>query len=93
MQKLRVNGVIVNLAPDFETIKERLSDARSTRPLLKDSDVDDIYERFIARKPMYDNCDIKISVSNQHNPDHFAKCIIENLVSSRFCVSDENALG
>lgn len=79
MLALRQNGIIVNLAPDFKTIIERLCDARATRPLLKDSEIDDIHERFNARKPMYDDCDIKIPVSNQHNPDYFAKNIIENL--------------
>ncbi len=77
--ELRKKGIIVNLSPDFETIKERLDKARSTRPLLKDSDINEIYERFMLRIPFYDDCDIKIHVSNQHNPQHFAKNIIKNL--------------
>lgn len=76
---LRNNGIIVNLAPEFETIKERLSRARSTRPLLKDSDISEIYERFISRLPYYNDCDIKIKVDNQHKPDYFANDIIKNL--------------
>lgn len=79
INELRKNGVIVNLSPDFETIKERLDGARSTRPLLKDSDINEIYERFISRLPLYDDCDIKIPVSNEHNPQYFAENIIESL--------------
>lgn len=79
VRELRKNGVIVNLSPDFETIKERLDNARSTRPLLKNSDIDEIYERFVSRLPYYDDCDIKIQVSNNHNPQYFAKNIIDNL--------------
>ncbi len=77
--ELRKNGIIVNLSPDFDTIKERLDSARSTRPLIKNSDIDEIYERFINRLPFYDDCDIKIQVSNKHNPHYFAKNIIKNL--------------
>lgn len=77
--ELRKNGIIVNLSPDFETIKERLDNARATRPLLKNSDIDEIYERYVSRLPFYDDCDIKIQVSNKHNPQYFAKNIIKNL--------------
>ena len=79
IRELRKKGIIVNLAPDFETIKERLDNARSTRPLLKDSDINEIYERFVSRLPFYADCDIKIRVSNDHNPQYFAKNIIDSL--------------
>lgn len=76
---LRKNGVIVNIAPDFETIKARLGRARASRPLLRDSDINEIYERFVARKSYYDDCDIKIPVSNKHKPDFFAKNIFDKI--------------
>ena len=79
MNELRKNGIIVNLSPDFQTIKERLEGARQTRPLIKDNDVNEVYERFVSRLPFYDDCDIKIRVSNEHNPQYFAKNIIESL--------------
>lgn len=79
MNELRKNGIIVNLSPDFQTIKERLEGARQTRPLIKDNDVNEVYERFVSRLPFYDDCDIKIHVSNEHNPQYFAKNIIESL--------------
>lgn len=76
---LRENGIIVNLSPDFDTIKERLDKTRATRPLLKDSNIEEIYHRFMSRLPFYDDCDIKIRVSNQHNPQFFAKNIINEI--------------
>ena len=78
MKALRKNGVIVNLAPSFDVILERLSGARESRPLLKDRDID-IKKRFDDRLPFYADCDIKINVSNNYAPDHFAKEILKNL--------------
>ena len=76
IKNLRKKGVIVNLAPSFDVILERLNDARATRPLLKDSDIADIEKRFNERLPFYADCDIKIAVSNQHPPIYFAKQIL-----------------
>lgn len=74
---LRQNGVIINLAPDFDTILKRLNSARATRPLLKNSDIDDIKKRFCDRLPFYADCDIKIKVSNEYPPLYFAKQIMK----------------
>ncbi len=74
---LRKNGTIVNLAPDFDTILERLNSARATRPLLKNSDIESIRKRFIDRLPLYADCDIKINVSNEHTPLYFAEQIMK----------------
>lgn len=74
---LRKHGVIVNLAPDFNTILERLNDAKATRPLLKNSDIEDIRKRFNERSPFYADCDIKINVSNEHTPLYFAEQIMK----------------
>ena len=60
---LRENGVIVNLAPDEETIKRRLSGKDSTRPLVTGSSIEDILKRYRDRKPYYDNCDVKIEIT------------------------------
>lgn len=76
---LRQGGIIVNLAPSFEVIAERLDAARSTRPLLKDSDLDSIKKRFDDRLPYYANCDFKIEVSNDYTPEHYAKEIARML--------------
>lgn len=60
---LRKNGVIINLEPTEEVIKERLSGDDGTRPLVKGSSLDEIIERFNKRKPYYDSCDFKIKVT------------------------------
>ena len=77
MAVLRKNGIIVNLAPDFDVIAERLNNARATRPLLKDSDISDIKKRFEDRLPFYADCDYKIKVSNDYEPIHFAEEILK----------------
>ncbi len=78
---LRKNGIIINLAPSFEVISERLNSVRSTRPLLKDSDIDSIKKRFYDRLPYYADCDYKISVSNDREPLYFAKEILKLIQS------------
>lgn len=79
MDELRRNSVIINLAPSFETIKKRLSRAKDTRPLLKDSTDDDIQKRFISRMPFYDDCDIKLVVSDEKTPAEYAEEIADML--------------
>ncbi len=79
LEHLRNGGIIVNLSADFSVIKERLSRASSTRPLLNKASIDEILERFNYRKPFYDDCDYKINVSNDNSPEEHAQMIIENL--------------
>lgn len=74
---LRKNGVIVNLAPGFEVIRARVAAAASTRPLMNGQSMDDIEKRFNERKPFYDNCDIKIKVTNEKTPSEHAEEILE----------------
>ena len=74
---LRKNGVIVNLAPGFEVIRARAAAAASTRPLMNGQSMDDIEKRFNERKPFYDNCDIKIKVTNETTPSEHAEEILE----------------
>lgn len=62
MAELRKNGVIFNLAPDFEVIRERLEAAAATRPLLQNQNIADVKRRFEARRPFYDDCDHKIKI-------------------------------
>lgn len=73
---LRKNVVIVNLAPDFEVIKERLIKARATRPLLQNESIENIEKRFNDRLPFYADCDLKIKVSNEFDAKHFAEEIL-----------------
>ncbi len=83
LQVLRSNGIIVNLSADFSVIQERLSLASSTRPLLKNSSTDEILERFEFRKKFYDDCDYKITVSNDKTPEEHAQMIVEKLNNIR----------
>lgn len=76
MDKLRKNGKIVNLAPDFSVIEERLKSASDTRPLLKDQDIEAVRKRFNDRVPFYSDCDFTIKVTNEKQPEDFAKEIL-----------------
>ena len=76
---LRENGIIINLAPEFKTIQARLEKASATRPLLKNSSIEEIRERFESRKPYYDNCDKKITVTNDKTAAQHADEIISSL--------------
>lgn len=77
MKELRKNGIIVNLSPSFDVIKERLEKARESRPLLKNSELADIEKRFNDRKPFYADCDYSVSVNNEKQPQDFAQTIID----------------
>ena len=69
---LRKNGVIINLAPDFNVIKERLEAARAERPLLQNQDIEAIERRFNDRLPFYADCDFKIHIINGRTPRSYA---------------------
>lgn len=77
MDMLRRNGVIVNLAPGFDVIKDRLEAARGTRPLLQNQSIAEIRKRFDDRKPFYDDCDVKIDVINGRTPASYAMEILD----------------
>lgn len=72
MQALHKNGIIFNLDPDFEVIMNRLDAARGTRPLLKNSEIDDIRIRFEQRKPFYADCDHSIHITDGRTPESYA---------------------
>ena len=76
IKELRKNGVIVNLAPDFEVIVSRLANARRTRPLLKNSDIEDVKKRFLARLPYYEDRDIEIRIVKDRSPQEYAEEIL-----------------
>lgn len=80
---LRENGIIVNLSPKFEVIQERIAEAAATRPLMKGQSIEEIKKRFDERKPFYDNCDIKINVTNDKTPMEHAEEIINILKDRR----------
>lgn len=63
IDKLRENGVIFNLSPDFSVIKNRISLAAKTRPLLQNQSISDVKKRFDERRPFYDDCDHRIYIT------------------------------
>lgn len=77
--ELRKNGVIVNLEPEESVIAERLSGNDGTRPLIKGNSIEEIIERFRSRRPYYDNCDIKIKVTECKVIEETAKEILRIL--------------
>ena len=81
IENLRKTGVIFNLSPDFSVIRERLEEARKTRPLLKQDSIENIKKRFDDRKPFYDNCDYKIKVIHGRTPRSYAMEILEIMES------------
>lgn len=76
MTELRKNGKIVNLAPDFSVIEERLTEASATRPLLKNQDIEAVRKRFNDRAVFYADCDFKIKVTNDRDSEDFAREIL-----------------
>lgn len=81
---LRENGVIVNLAPDFDVIRERMEKAAGTRPLMNGQSAEAVKKRFDERQPFYDNCDIKINVTNEKTPEEHAREILRALDINNF---------
>ncbi|MGN0107943.1 MAG: shikimate kinase [Hominilimicola sp.] len=77
IEVLRKTGRIFNLSPDFSVIKERLEEARKTRPLLKHDSIESIEKRFNDRKPFYDDCDYKVHVIKGRTPRSYALEILE----------------
>ncbi len=76
---LRKNGVIVNLAPDFEVIETRLEKAAASRPLLQKRDIAEIRRLFEERKPFYENCDLHIHITDGKTPEEYAREILEKV--------------
>lgn len=79
IELLRKNGIIVNLKTNPEVIKQRLDGARGTRPLLQNSELEEIFKRFEKRKPYYDNCDIQIELNCQNLPEDYTEQIIREI--------------
>ena len=77
IEELQKNGIVFNLDPDFSVIEERVTRAAATRPLMKNQNIEDIKKRFDDRKPFYDNCDYKISITSQSVPEDTAKRIMD----------------
>ena len=76
LKALRQNGVIINLAPDFSVIQERLAAAAATRPLLQNTDIEAVRKRFEDRLPYYSDYDFQIRNANDKAPSEYADEIL-----------------
>ena len=83
IEELRKNGIVFNLDPDFPVIEQRVTRAAQTRPLMQNQSIEDIKKRFDDRKPLYDNCDYKIHITEQSTPSSSAKRILEIITNAR----------
>ncbi len=76
---LRKSGVIVNLKITPDVIKSRIENEKSTRPLIKDSNLSEVLEKLNKREEYYENCDYQITVSDDKTPKEHAKIIMEKI--------------
>lgn len=77
---MKSGGIVVSLIPDFSVIESRLSEARSTRPLLKEQ-TDKIKKRYSDRLALYRECDVEINPDLNDSPRDTALEIIERIKS------------
>lgn len=77
IDNLRKNGTIFLLDADFSVIEERIEKARATRPLMQNSGIEGIKQRFEARKVYYDNCDYRIEIKGEATPEEIAEKILK----------------
>lgn len=78
---LKKTGVVFNLEMNEALIKERMTDAKATRPLMSD-EVDNVIARFNSRKEFYDDCDYKIPVYTGLTPTDYAAEILKKYTLS-----------
>lgn len=74
---LRKTGVIINLAPDFDVIKKRLTASAPTRPLANNKSMDEVKCRYDERREFYDDCDYKMNITDETSPYDIANRILE----------------
>lgn len=73
---LKKNGMIFNLNPSEDVIRERFEESASTRPLLKNDNIDGVLKRFNERQPYYENCDFRIDIIHGNSISEIAREII-----------------
>ncbi|MBQ7986747.1 MAG: shikimate dehydrogenase [Clostridia bacterium] len=76
---LRKNATIVNLEPTKEVVISRLSNDDGTRPLNKGQDIEQILDRFENRKPFYDNCDVKVKITDEMSVEDSLSAVLKGL--------------
>lgn len=79
IEHLRKNATIVNLEPCESVIIARLSKDDETRPLNKGQDIGQILDRFEKRKPFYNNCDVKVKITDEMRVEDSLLAVLKGL--------------
>jgi shikimate kinase len=73
MELMNSTGTTIYLAPDNETLVERLSKSKNNRPLIKGKSNEELYifisEALKQREPFYSQSKIIIKANNELSPD------------------------
>ncbi len=76
INNLRKNGIVFFLDVDFSVIEKRIYKASQTRPLMRNSSIEEIRQRYMKRQEFYDNCDYKIKVLKNDTPESVSEKIL-----------------
>ncbi len=85
---LKKTGVVFNLVMDEELIKERLPEAKKTRPLMQDSE-ENIIKLFREREKFYADCDFKVYTKGKL-PEEIAAEILKNYILKTMILKEGN---
>ncbi len=86
--KVKERAISIWLDADLDTLVERTSRKRATRPLLKDGDIKEKLERLMAeRRPFYAQADHRVESGNQP-PEEVARKILEILKDTLWPTKD-----
>ncbi len=86
-EALKKTGVVFNLVMDEELIRERLKEAKKTRPLLNDTE-ENVIKRFHERETFYADCDFKIFVKGK-TPEEIAAEILKNYILKTMILKED----
>ena len=86
-------GIVIWLDPGRDRLLKRLQSDLSKRPLINRNDYIEKFDFLnIERQPLYKECDLRISISNE-SPDEVANCIINKLPSILIDQSEQQTIG
>ncbi len=79
IEELRKTGRVFFLNADFSVIESRVLNAMASRPLMRGQSMEEIKKRYADRMPYYNNCDVKIHITEETTPDDAAKEILRHM--------------
>ena len=83
IENLRKNSIIVYLKTNEEIIRNRFSYSSQTRPLMKNSQIDEVIARFKEREKFYKNYDICINLSINNSAKAHADEVLRKIKDYR----------